>query len=111
MAKADVPVDAFIARRGSDVVANVLARRNRLWTAPRTERITHGQHVRIRPDAGIAEQVPGAPDPLALFEDDVAFVWTHFLQVMRGIDTAQSRTHDEDVEMFHKPLQIAICRR
>src|SRR5580658_3799479 len=45
MAEADMAVDAFVARGGRDVVADVFARGNGLRIHPRPERKSHGEHV------------------------------------------------------------------
>ena len=39
-----------------------------LGVDPRPELVAEGEHVRVRPDARVAEQVPGAAEPLAALE-------------------------------------------
>src|SRR6267142_1688728 len=112
MPEANVAVDARFARGVRNVVANVVAGRNRFGLGPRTKRIAHGQHVRIGTNAGIAKEVPGPADAPALFSDDVALLRAEFLQMPRGIDARKSRSHDQYVEMFnrHPPLQGTVLR-
>src|SRR5713101_333168 len=110
MQKPDIAVDTCVARRVGDVVADVAARRNRPGMGPRAERIAHGEHVRVGANPWIAEQVPGAADLLPLFENDVAFVGAEFLQVIAGVDSRQSCSHDQDIEMFggHRLLRSVV---
>src|SRR5882724_2913450 len=112
MTEADLAVDAFLACGSDDVIANVVARRNRLGTGPRPERIAHRQHVGIGTNAGITEQIPGSTDTLALLQDDVALFRTESLQVMRRADPRETRAHDKHVEMFHSPVTLHVfhCR-
>jgi hypothetical protein len=100
MTEADVPVNAFIASGGRDVLADIIARRNGLGIGPGAERVAHGQHVRVRTDAGIAKQVPGATNPLPLLQNQVSLLWTKRLQVMARTDARQACAHDQDVKMF-----------
>src|SRR5208282_6203511 len=74
MPEADVAIDAISLRRLADIAADQSALCNRGIRLPRTKRIAEGVHVRIGANAGIAEQVPGAAEGVAAFEDDVGFV-------------------------------------
>src|ERR1700746_916535 len=100
MAKTNVLVNAFITRSSRDVIADVVPRRDGLGMGPGTERITHGQHVRVRPEAGITEKVPGSSNALPLFQDDVAFFRTELLQVVTRIYAGEACPHDQHIEMF-----------
>jgi len=48
---------------------------------------------------------------LSLFQNDVTFVGTQFLQVMSGTYAGQARAHDQNIEMFqsHRQLQLQIA--
>src|SRR4051794_7921943 len=86
MTEADVPVDSLGSRCGRDILTDRVAGRNRSRIHPGAEGIYHGEHVRIRADSGVPEQVPRAADPLPLFEDDVGLVRAKLLQMIAGID-------------------------
>jgi hypothetical protein len=49
----------------------------------------------------IAEQVPGAADGIARFENREALAGALVLQLTGGADAGQAGTDDDDVEMFH----------
>jgi hypothetical protein len=68
LSKADLPIDAELARGLLDIVADRISFRDRHFARPRPEREAKRVHVGIRPHAGIAEQVPGAADALAHVE-------------------------------------------
>ena len=67
---------------------------------PRTELEAEGVHVGVRTDAGIAEQVPGAAQPLASLQHGDGLVRQRGLQVAGRADAGQAGTDDQDVEMW-----------
>ena len=98
--EADVPVDAVLGR-------GLLARSCRIdgpsaiaLRRPRPERVAEREHVRVRADAGVAEQVPGAADGVARLEDRVGLARGTRLDVVGGADARQAGADDEDVEVF-----------
>src|SRR5712691_3020513 len=64
--------------------------------------------VALGADAGIAEQIPGAADGLAPFEDDEALARAFLPQVIARADAGQAGADNEDVEMlwWHGNLQL-----
>ncbi len=102
MAEADMTIDAFVARRVGNVLADVVAGRDRLGASPRAERIAHGEHIGIRANARIAKQVPGAADALALFQDHVGLAGAKLLQVMGSVNAGEARADDQHVEVFYR---------
>src|SRR4029077_10412354 len=81
VAEADVVFDPVLARGLANVVADLLAGGDRVFVAPRLERVAKRVHVGVRADAGVAEEVPGAADRLAGLEDRVALAGGVALQV------------------------------
>ena len=61
------------------------------------KRVAQRVHVGVGADAGIAEQVPGAADRLAAFEDGVALARAAVLQVPGGADARQAGADDQHV--------------
>src|SRR4051794_23621072 len=61
-AVADPRVDAVDPSRLADVLQDRGSVRDGLLPGPRPEAVAQREHVRVRPDPGVAEQVPGATD-------------------------------------------------
>ena len=99
MAEADVSVDAALARRVAHVVQDRGPVRDRLGVRPRAERVAEGEHVGVRTDAGVAEEVPGPADGVARLEDRVRLARQLVLEVVRRADPGQAGTDDQDIEM------------
>ena len=72
---------------------------DRLGIRPRLEPEAEGEHVGVRPDARILEQVPGAAEILPAFQDDEGRGRTPLLEVPGGTDAGDARAHDHDIEM------------
>src|SRR5215218_4332113 len=100
VAEADFVLDPVLARRLADVVADLLAGGDRVFVAPRLERVPERVHVRVRADAGIAEEVPGAADRLAGLEDRVAPTGAVPPQVGAGADAGEAGADDQDVDVL-----------
>src|SRR6516225_9109116 len=67
---------------------------------PWAERVAEGVHVGVGADAGVAEEVPGAADRAASFEDNVALAGTLRLQAIAGSDAGEAGSDDDDVEVL-----------
>src|SRR5581483_673534 len=102
MMVANLAVDAVLGRGLAHVVEDAWAVGDRLRLGPRLEGIAEREHVRVGADAGIAEQVPGAADGVAAFEDDEILRRTFGLQVIAGGDAGQAGADDHHVEMFYR---------
>ena len=116
VAETDMPVDAEIARGLGHIAQDRRTIRDRLGLGPRTERITQRIHVRIRPDSGIAEQIPCPAQLGSALEDDIGPIRALRLQVIARADTGYSGTDHDHVEMLrcplchHRPLRIPNIR-
>jgi hypothetical protein len=99
VAGADILHDPVTLRRVGDVVQDRLAIGDRLGVLPRLERIAQRVHVGVRPHARIAEQVPGAADPLTRLQDDVALIRAAALQMTGGADTRQAGADHQHIEV------------
>ena len=81
--KADVLLDAGLARRVLDVLQDRRAVGDRLLAVPGTERVAEREHVGVGTNARVPEQVPRAADRLTRFEDRVVGPRAVLLQVVR----------------------------
>ena len=73
VAEANLSVETVLFRRVSNIVEDRGAVGDRILAEPRPESIAQREHVGIRTDAGITEEIPGAADRVAAFEDGEAF--------------------------------------
>ena len=100
--EAEVPIDAEVVRRFSQVGQNVRPVRDGLGRLPGAERITQREHVGIGANSGIAKQIPGAADIAASFEDRIALAWAMSLQMVTGPNAGNARTDDQNVEVLNR---------
>jgi hypothetical protein len=84
----------------ADVVADVGPVGHRLVPSPGAERVGQGEHVRVRPHARVAEQVPGAADGVAGLQDRVGGLGVGLLQPARGADAGEAGPDDDHVEVL-----------
>jgi hypothetical protein len=102
----DVLVDLVLVGSFVDVAADVLTVGDRIAVRPRLERVAEGVHVRVRADARIAEQVPGAAGGLTRLEDRVRLARAHRLQAVRGPDAGQTCADEQHVYVVvHRNLR------
>ena len=99
MIETDLALDAVLARGLAHIVQNARTVGDRLRLGPRLERIAQRIHVAVGADAGIAEQIPGAADGVAAFEDRVALARTILLQVIARADARQARADDQYIDV------------
>src|SRR5215471_11339163 len=100
MFEANLLVDAVFGRGLAHVVENARSVRDRLRLGPWLEGIAEREHVAVRADAGIAEQVPGASDAVPPLQDCKALGRAFLLQVIARRDAGETGADDQDVEMF-----------
>src|ERR1700756_5155176 len=100
MLEANLGVDATLACGLPHVVEDRLTLADRLRRRPRLEAVAQGVHVRVRADAGVAEEVPGPPQFLARLEDRVAAARKSLLQMVRSADAGESGADDQHVKML-----------
>ena len=101
LAVADVLVDAVLAGRLADVGEDRGPVGDRLCLVPRLERVAEREHVRVRADAGVAEQVPRAADaPRAPRGSRSVLPGQSRLQVAGGADAGEAGADDQHVEVF-----------
>jgi hypothetical protein len=99
VAVADGRAEAMLAHGVLDVAADGFAVGQRPRTGPRAEGVAERVHVGVGAHAGVAEQVPGAPDPLAGLEQHEARAGAEPAQVHGGADARQTGTDDDDVDV------------
>src|SRR5690606_19255564 len=68
------------------------------------ERVAEGEHIRVRADARVLEQIPGAAERLARLEHRITLARAFGLQPVGRADAGQSGSDDDDVEMFHRRI-------
>src|SRR3954451_17985779 len=102
-----------LARGVLDVAADRGAVGDRLRVRPRPEGVAEGEHVRVRADTRVPEEVPGAADRAAGLQDRVRLVRAVLLQVTGGADAGQAGADDEDVHVLgcHALLQLTVPGR
>jgi hypothetical protein len=78
---------------------------------PGLEPEAEGEHVGVRPDARILEQVPGAADILPPLQDDEGLRRTPLLEMPGGTDAGDACAHDHSIDMFgHGATLSTSCR-
>ena len=111
VAKADLAVDAIGFRRFTNVAADRGAVGDRRIRQPWPKRIAEGEHVGIGADAGIAEQIPGAADGVAAFEDDERLARARRLQMIGGVDAGEPAADDDDIKMLWRHDLATLSNR
>src|SRR3546814_16563054 len=91
----DLAVGAVLARGFHHVFADDRAVAHDLESVPRTELESETAHVRIRADARITKQIPGAADRLAAFEDREALVGALAREAAGHADAGQAGSSEE----------------
>ena len=97
MAVFDVGSDAVFVCRVLDVLANGFAIGNRFVIDPGFKGVTQGVHVGVRANAWVLEQIPGAADGLARFQNAPSSLWTMHLQMSGCANSRQTCAHNEDI--------------
>ena len=69
VAEVDTPGKVIFGDRLVQVVKDLVGVGDRILAGPRFELVAERVQVRVRPDARVAEQVPGAPDRIATVDD------------------------------------------
>ena len=100
--EADVFTHAVLVGGLVHVVSNRSAVGDRLAFFPGLEGKAKGMHVTVGAYAGIAEEVPGAADRVAPFEERVGLARAMVFEVAGCTDSGQAGTNDDDVEGFHE---------
>ena len=57
-------------------------------------------HIRIRADAGVAEQIPGAAQALARFQNQDRLLRQALAQMHRTADAREACAHDQGINML-----------
>ena len=96
----DRRLDVVLARGLTDVAEDVGAVGDRLRLPPRLERVAEREHVGVRADARVAEEVPGAADGVAGLEDGKGLLGQLGAQVAGGADAREAGADDQDIDVF-----------
>src|SRR5271169_1460310 len=83
--------------------------RNGLAFQPRPERISQGEHVGIRANAGIAEQIPCPADARTPFQYCISLVGTVLLQAASGANAGKTRANDQNIEMIGRQFKNSVA--
>ena len=97
---ADHRVDSVFRRGLLDVRADRGPVGDRLGLLPGPEPVAEGEHVRVRADPGIAEEVPGAAHRLARLEDGDRLLRAALADLTGGADAGEPGAHDQDVDVL-----------
>ena len=95
--EADVRVDAVLAGGALHVVTDLIAVGHVFVATPRLPRPAEREDRGVRAHARVAEQVPGAADAVALFEDDVTGGRIGLGESVGRPDPGDSGADDDDV--------------
>src|ERR1700730_6422136 len=95
----DVAVYAVLACGGGEVFADVVAVGHALLAGPRLERKRQREHAAVGPNAGVAEQIPGAADLRAPLQDGVGRAGIALGDPVGRVDAGDARADDDDVEV------------
>src|SRR5579862_1402308 len=101
VAEPDPLVDSGGRCRVLQVLEDVGPIGNGLGAGPGTEPVSEGEHVGVRADPRIAEEVPRPTHVVASLEHDVRSPWALRLDVVRRAYPRQAGAHDDDVEVVH----------
>ena len=95
---ADVLVDAVLRGGVLDVVEDVAARGDGALVLPRLEGVGERVHVGVGANTGVTEQIPGAAERRAAFEDRVLEVGHALGEAVTRADSGEAGADDDDVE-------------
>ena len=109
--EADMGVDAGLGGGVLDVLEDGVPVRNGPLAPPGPERVAQRVHVGVGANARVAEQIPRPSDGVASFEDGVGGPGTLRLEIVRGTDTRQPGTDDQDVEVHRLRLRSSCAIR
>ena len=99
MPEADVGAEVVLLDGLAQVGQDLVGARNRVVARPGLELVAEGVEVGVGADAGVAEEVPGAPDGVATLEDREGLLRQAGLQVIRRADPGDAGADDQDVEV------------
>src|SRR4051794_27797180 len=108
MAEANMLENSKLTSGVLDIVADRRTLDDGLVRRPRPERKAQSENVGIRPHTRVAEQVPGAADPLASLEHDKAAILAERLQAIGGIDAGNAGADDQHINMILVRIALAI---
>ncbi len=103
----DSPREVVLVDDLVQVVENLVRIGDRVVRSPRLELIAEGMQIRVRPDAGIAEQVPGAADRVATVHDREALTGLQGSQVMTHPEAGDAGTDDQHIDVATQRLARA----
>src|ERR1700737_4225465 len=98
MAEPDVLVDPVLAGGVGEVLADVDAVGDAFLPPPGLVREAQREDAAVGPDAGVAEQVPGAADVGPALEDRIGEAGVALGDPVGGADPGDARADDDDVE-------------
>src|SRR5206468_2864717 len=94
-----VPSEVVLGNRLVQVVKDLVAVGDRVLAGPRLELEAERVQIGVRPDARIAEQVPGPTDRVATIDDREGPTRLLLPQVMAQADTGDAGAHDQHVDV------------
>ena len=105
-AKPDIAADVAVIDDLVEIFQNRRTIGNRLFMGPRLELEAQRVHVRIRTDAGIAEQIPGSAQVGTPLDDRIAFAAAFLAQMHRHADTRDARADDQHIDVGHGKFRL-----
>ncbi len=108
VAEADVLADIAFVDDAVEIVEDGGAVGDRFLVRPGFEIEAQRMHVAVRPDAGIAEEVPGSPQIVTAFDDRETVTGRLVLHMRRHADAGDARTHNQNVEIGRRILHLSL---
>src|SRR5690606_35138986 len=98
--EADVAIDPALGDCVVQVLAYLLAAAEMLRSRPGAERVGEGVHPRVRADAGVAEEIPGAADSLTGLDHRIAQAWVVLAELTGHRDAGDPGTDDDYIHVL-----------
>src|SRR5690554_1447287 len=106
----DVLFDIVFLRGFRHITLDGCAIGQHLAAGPGSEVITEGEHVGIRTDAGIAEQVPGTAHGLTALQNGKALAGAFPFQMAGHADAGYPGTDDQDIVVLLVHAEVSpVC--
>ena len=97
VAKADMAANVVFIGGFVDVVTNQVAVGNDFRLGPRLEVVAKGEHVRVRANARVTKQIPGAADGVTAFQNHEGLVRAVLAQMHGSANAGQAGANDDHV--------------
>ena len=102
----NVSIDAVFGHRLPEVLHDGRTIGDGLGFGPRLEAEAERVHVAVATNSGVTEEIPGATDVGASFENGEGTIGTQGLKVIRRSDAGDASTDDQDIDMVVRVVRF-----